>query len=92
MRRYWLFTAESVPVLNDRLGQSTYHPQALKPRLIESPIEAMEPGGGPGAAAAGVAVPSCAARRAVAVRAARAADPRQVDDMAAPSIFIDRCE
>ncbi|GAA4252581.1 hypothetical protein GCM10022255_049950 [Dactylosporangium darangshiense] len=75
-------TPLSPPVLNDRLVQSANHPQALKPREIESPIEAMEPGGGVAAAALGVADP----RMAMEIRAARAADPRQVTDMAAPSI------
>jgi len=29
-------------VLHERLVQSTYQPQALKPRVMESPSEAME--------------------------------------------------
>jgi hypothetical protein len=41
-------------VLNDRDGQSTYQPQALKPRVIESPMLAIELGGGPGSAPAGL--------------------------------------
>src|SRR4051812_49257755 len=54
IRRYWLLTLASVPVLKARLTQSTKKPQALNPRLIESPRLAIEPGGGPAAATAAV--------------------------------------
>src|SRR4051795_7317723 len=54
IRRYWLLTLASVPVLKARLTQSTKKPQALNPRLMESPRLAIEPGGGPAAATAAV--------------------------------------
>ena len=63
-----------LPVLNDREVQSTKNPQALNPRVIESPRLAIELGGGPGAAAAGdgatntASRPTVAARRRVTVR------------------------
>ena len=40
-------------MLNERLVQSTYQPQALKPRVMESPRLAIEVGAGPGSARGG---------------------------------------
>src|SRR5262245_6824987 len=58
IRRYWLVNVVELPVLQDRQEQSTKKPQALKPRVIESPMLAIEFGGGPAAAAAGVGTPT----------------------------------
>ncbi|GIG92509.1 hypothetical protein Pen02_74450 [Plantactinospora endophytica] len=58
----------SSPVLNERDGQSTYQPQALKPRVIESPRLAIEAGGGPGSALAGLATSPTEVTRTTAVR------------------------
>src|SRR3954451_14864780 len=72
MRRYWLLTTASVPVLKARSTQSAKKPQALNPRLIESPRLAMEPGGGPAAAAAAAVL---AGRRAAPLPRMRARAP-----------------
>ncbi|GAB2933419.1 hypothetical protein GCM10027280_21530 [Micromonospora polyrhachis] len=64
-------TEVSSPVLNEREVQSTYQPQALKPRVIESPRLAIELGGGPGSAAVGEALAGAAASAAAAVTAER---------------------
>jgi hypothetical protein len=55
-------------VLHERLGQSEYHPLALKAWVMESPMEAIELGGGPGSAAAGVAASSESTRPAASAR------------------------
>jgi hypothetical protein len=69
-----VLTLVVVPVENERETQSTYQPQALKPRVMESPRLAIELGGGPGSAAAGSAgsrARSMAAAAAAAVTAVR---------------------
>ncbi len=68
-RARWLFTDVVLPVLHDRLGQSTYQPQALKPRVIESPRAAIECGTGGAAAWAGAAGPTTARASRTATRA-----------------------